>query len=47
MRVDDSRVQGIPRLRPIIAMVYPQHDWLSKDCLNLSVKVVNSMNQSV
>jgi hypothetical protein len=47
MRVDDSRLLGIPRLRSIIAMIYPQHDWLSKDYPDLSVKVVNSMNQSV
>eukprot|EP00975_Prorocentrum_lima_P064256 12896471-Prorocentrum_lima.AAC.1 len=31
MRADDSRLQGIPRSRSIIAMIYPYHDTCSKD----------------
>lgn len=30
MRADDSRLLGIPGLRPIIAIVYPKHVALSK-----------------
>ena len=41
MRVDDSRLLGIPRWRSIIAMIYPQHDRFSKDYPDLSVKVLS------
>ncbi len=40
MRVDDSRLLGIPRSRLIIAIVYPNHDASSKDCPNLSIQVM-------
>jgi hypothetical protein len=47
MRVDDSRLLGIPRSRLIIAIIYPYHDERSKDYPDLSVKVINSLNSSV
>ena len=47
MQADDLRLLGIPRLRLKITIIYPQHDWLSKDYPDFSVKVVSSMNQSV
>ena len=47
MRVDDSRLLGIPRSRLIIAIIYPYHDALSKDYPDLSVKVVDSLVVSV
>ena len=40
MQVDDLRLLGIPRWRLIIAIIYPQHDAISKDYPDLSVKVV-------
>ena len=38
MQADDLRLLGIPRWRPIIAKVYPQHDKVSQDYPTLSGK---------
>ena len=37
-RADDSRLQGIPRSRLIIPIIYPQHDASSKDFPRLSAQ---------
>ncbi|CAG8638096.1 4936_t:CDS:1, partial [Scutellospora calospora] len=46
-RADDSCLLGIPRLRAIIAMLYPHHDEVSKDYPYLPVKEMYSMTSSV
>ena len=47
MQADDLRLLGIPRLRRIIAIVYPKHDTILKDFPDFTVKVENLLNVSV
>ena len=47
MQADDLRLLGIPRWRWKIAIIYPNHDALSEDYQDISVKVLNSLNASV
>ena len=47
MRVDDSRLLGIPRSRLKISIIYPYHDAGSQDYPGLSAKAVDSLTASV